>query len=60
MRTIKRYLRRAFADPGSAVSVIVGVLGGAFGGGAYEARAPTHTAPARRDGVKAPRTISTN
>ena len=52
MRTIKRYFRRAFADPGSAVAVIVGVLVGALGGGgAYEARAPTHTAPARRDGV---------
>jgi hypothetical protein len=52
MRTIKRYLRRAFADPGSAASVIVGVLVGALvGGGAYESRAPTHTAPARRDGV---------
>ena len=51
MRTIKRHLRRAFADPGSAVSVIVGVLVGAVLGGAYESRAPTHTAPARRDGV---------
>ena len=51
MRTIKRYFRRAFADPGSAASVIVGVLVGALVGGAYEARAPTHTAPARRDGV---------
>ncbi len=52
MRTIKRYLRRAFADPGSAASVVVGVLVGALvGGGAYEARAPTHTAPARRDGA---------
>ena len=51
MRTIKRYLRRAFADPGSAASVIVGVLVGALVGGAYESRAPTHTAPSRRDGV---------
>jgi hypothetical protein len=51
MRATKRYLRRAFADPGSAVSVIVGVLVGAVLGGAYESRAPTHTAPARRDGV---------
>ncbi len=51
MRTIKCYLRRAFADPGSAASVIVGVLVGALAGGAYESRAPTHTAPARRDGV---------
>ena len=51
MRTIERYLRRAFADPGSAASVIVGVLVGAVLGGAYESRAPTHTAPARRDGV---------
>ena len=51
MRTIKRHLRRAFADPGSGVSVIVGVLVGAVLGGAYESRAPTHTAPARRDGV---------
>jgi hypothetical protein len=51
MRTIKRHLRRAFADPGSAVSVIVGVLVGAVLGGAYEGRAPTHIAPARRDGV---------
>jgi hypothetical protein len=51
MRTIKRYLRRAFADPGSAVSVIVGVFVGAVLGGAYESRAPTHTAPACQDGV---------
>jgi hypothetical protein len=51
MRTIKRYLRRAFADPGSAASVIVGVFVGAVLGGAYEPRSPTHTAPARRDGV---------
>jgi len=51
MRTIKRYLRRTSADPGSAVSMIVGVLVGAVLGGAYESRAPTHTAPARRDGV---------
>ena len=51
MRAIKRYLWRAFADPRSAVSVIVGVLVGAVLGGAYESRAPTHTAPARRDGV---------
>jgi hypothetical protein len=51
MRTIKRYLRRAFADPGSAASVIVGVLVGAVLGGGYESRAPTHTAPARRDGA---------
>ncbi len=51
MRTIKRYLRRAFADPGSAASVIVGVFVGAVSGGAYEPRSPTHTAPARRDGV---------
>ena len=53
MHTIERYLRRAFADPGSAASVIVGVLVGALvGGGAYEeSRAPTHTAPACRDGV---------
>jgi phage-related minor tail protein len=51
MRTIARRLLRALADPGSAVAVIVGVLVGALGGGAYEARAPTHTAPARRDGV---------
>jgi hypothetical protein len=51
MRTIKRYLRRAFADPGSAVSVIVGVFVGAVLGGVYEPRSPTHTAPACRDGV---------
>jgi hypothetical protein len=51
MRATKRYLRRAFADPGSAVSVVVGVLVGAVLGGAYESRAPTHTAPARREGV---------
>jgi hypothetical protein len=51
MRTIKRYLRRAFADIGSAASVIVGVFVGAVLGGAYEPRSPTHTAPARRDGV---------
>ncbi len=51
MRAIKRYPRRAFADPGSTASVIVGVLVGALVGGAYESRAPTHTAPARRDGV---------
>src|SRR4028118_779578 len=52
MRTIKRYLRRAFADPGSAVSVIGGGCVGAVRGGAYEEfRAPTHTAPACQDGV---------
>jgi hypothetical protein len=33
MRTIKRYLQRAFADPGWAASVIVGVLVGALVGG---------------------------
>ena len=57
MRTIKRYLQRAFADPGWAASVIVGVLVGALvGGGGPTRRGPTspkppHTAPARRDGV---------
>ena len=51
MRTIKRYLRRAFADPGSAVSVIVGVFVGAVLGGVYEPRSPTHTVPACWGGV---------
>jgi hypothetical protein len=47
MRTIARRLQRALADPGSAVSVIVGVFVGALLGGHYEARAPTHTVSAR-------------
>jgi hypothetical protein len=47
MRNIARRLQRALADPGSAVSVIVGVFVGALLGGAYESRAPTHTVPAR-------------
>jgi hypothetical protein len=46
MRTIKRYLRRAFADPGSAASVIVGVLVGALvGGGPTRSSEPPPTPP---------------
>jgi hypothetical protein len=61
MRATKRYLRRAFADPGSAVSVIVGVLVGAVLGGAYEPRPPpTPPQPAGTACTKAPGTISTN
>ena len=51
MSTIVRRLGRNLRDPGSVVSVIVGVFVGAVLGGAYEPRSPTHTAPARRDGV---------
>jgi hypothetical protein len=51
MRTIKRYLQRAFADPGSAASVIVGVLVSALVGGRPTSPKPLHTAPARRDGM---------
>ena len=51
MLTIVRRFQRALADPGSVVSVIVGVFVGAVLGGAYEPRSPTHTAPACRDGV---------
>jgi hypothetical protein len=47
MRNIARRLGRNLRDPGSAVSVIVGVFVGALLGGAYESRAPTHTVPAR-------------
>jgi hypothetical protein len=45
MRTIVRRLGSNLRDPGSVVSVIVGVVVGALLGGAYEARA--HTVPAR-------------
>jgi hypothetical protein len=47
MRTIVRRLGRNLSDPGSAVSVVIGVVVGALLGGHYEARAPTHTVPAR-------------
>ncbi len=47
MRTTARRLQKALADPGSVVSVIVGVFVGALLGGAYESRASTHTVPAR-------------
>ena len=47
MLTIVRRFQRALADPGSVVSVIVGVFVGALLGGDYESRAPTHTVPAR-------------
>ncbi len=47
MRAIVRRLGRNLKDPGSAVSVIVGVFVGALSGGHYEARAPTHTVSAR-------------
>ena len=47
MRTIVRRLGRNLRDPGSVVSVIIGVFIGALVGGNYEARAPTHTVPAR-------------
>ena len=56
MRTIVRRLGRNLRDPGSVVSVIVGVVVGALLGGHYEARAPTHTVPARgREGYPADR-----
>jgi hypothetical protein len=47
MRTIVRGLGRNLRDPGSAVSVVIGVVVGALLGGAYESRSPTHTVPAR-------------
>ena len=47
MSTIVRRLGRNLRDPGSVVSVIVGVFVGALLGGVYESRAPTHTVPAR-------------
>jgi hypothetical protein len=47
MRTIVRRFGRNLRDPGSVVSVVIGVVVGALLGGAYESRAPTHTVPAR-------------
>lgn len=47
MSTIVRRLGRNLRDPGSLVSVIIGVFVGALLGGDQESRAPTHTVPAR-------------
>ncbi len=49
MRTIARRLLRLLADPGSVVSVILGVFVGVLFGGPYEPRA--HTVPASRRGL---------
>lgn len=49
MRTIARRLMRSVSDPGTAVSVIVGLVVGVLLGGNYEARPSTRTDPARRD-----------
>ncbi len=51
MRTIARRLLKALANPGSVVSVIVGVCVGALFGGLHEPRATTHTVPARKGGL---------
>ncbi|HKH11098.1 MAG TPA: hypothetical protein VKA73_08140 [Rubrobacter sp.] len=50
MRAIARHLQALLADPGSALSVILGVLAGALLGGLYESRPPTSTVPARGSG----------
>ena len=49
MSTIVRRLGRNLRDPGSVVSVIVGVFVGALLGGVYESRPPlTPSRPANR------------
>ena len=50
MRSIARRLMRNMSDPGTAVSVIVGLVAGVLLGGNYETRPSSHTDPARRDG----------
>jgi len=61
MHTIVRGLGRNLSDPGSAVSVVIGVVVGALLGGAYESRTPpTPCRPADARGTRATGTPNTH